>query len=74
MIQSGALYIMVLGMVRRSIRTSVTLPERSYVEIQALAEANDVSTAWVIRQAVLQYLSEGIGQREFPLAARRNAR
>ncbi|MAM37463.1 MAG: hypothetical protein CL949_02910 [Erythrobacter sp.] len=61
-------------MARRSIRTSVTLPERSYAEIQALAEANDVSTAWVIRQAVLQYLSDGVGQRELPLAARRSGR
>lgn len=58
----------------RTIRTSVTLPEGSYVEIQALAEANDVSTAWVIRQAVVQYLSSNSGQRELPLPSGRAAR
>ena len=61
-------------MPRRTVRTSVTLPEKSYCEIQALAEANDVSTAWVIRQAVVHYLSSSAGQRELPLPSGRQAR
>jgi len=60
-------------MSRRTVRTSVTLPEKSYSEIQALAEANDVSTAWIIRQAVTSYLADAPGQRELPLATSRRA-
>lgn len=61
-------------MSRRTVRTSVTLSEKSYWEIQALAEANDVSTAWIIRQAVANYLSGNPGQRELPLPEARSGR
>ncbi|MET0370689.1 MAG: CopG family transcriptional regulator [Sphingobium sp.] len=47
------------------------LPERVHRQVQALAAANDVSAAWVIRQAVLQYLSERNGQVELPLGSGR---
>jgi predicted transcriptional regulator len=50
-----------------SVRTSVILPERMHRQIQAVAAANDVSAAWVIRQAVLYYLSAQRGQAELPL-------
>lgn len=47
------------------------LPERVHRQVQAIAAANDVSAAWVIRQAVLQYLSERNGQVELPLGPSR---
>jgi len=52
---------------RKSARTSVMLPERAYERIQELASANDVSAAWVMRQAILKYLEEHEGKRELPL-------
>jgi predicted transcriptional regulator len=51
----------------KSIRTSVILSEGVRSRIQALAEANDVSAAWVIRQAILKFLDERRGQTELPL-------
>lgn len=39
-----------------TVRTSVILPKEAYERVQEIAEANDVSSAWVIRQAVLSYL------------------
>ena len=53
----------------KSVRTTVMLPERVYRQVQALAAANDVSTAWVVRQAVVQYLSNRNGQVELPLGS-----
>lgn len=52
---------------RNAIRTSVILPEDTHAEIQALAAANDVSAAWVIRQAVLKFLERHADQTELPL-------
>lgn len=43
-------------MARKTIRTSVSLPEDQYAIVAQLAEQNDVSVAWVIRQAIHQYL------------------
>ena len=51
----------------RSVRTSVMLPVDCYEQIQALANANRVSSAWVIRHAVLKLLHEQTGQLELPL-------
>lgn len=47
------------------------LPERIHRQVAALAAANDVSTAWVVRQAVVLYLSDGKGQAELPLGSGR---
>ena len=55
----------------KTVRTTVLLPERVHREVQALAAANDVSSAWVVRQAVLHYLSDRKGQAELPLAPER---
>jgi predicted DNA-binding protein len=52
---------------RKSVRTSVILPEEAHNRIQALAEANNVSAAWVIRAAVLQFLDEHGDQTQLPL-------
>ena len=51
----------------KTVRSTVLLPERVHRQVQALAAANDVSSAWVVRQAVLQYLSSRSGQAELPL-------
>ncbi|KEQ53273.1 ribbon-helix-helix domain-containing protein [Sphingobium chlorophenolicum] len=51
----------------KSVRTSVLLPESQYFQLQALAAANDVSTSWIVRQAVIRFLSENEGQTELPL-------
>lgn len=52
---------------RKSVRTSVTLPEDALFQVQALADANHVSSAWVIRMAVQRFLDEHHGQLELPL-------
>ena len=41
---------------RRPVRTSVVLPEDACARVQRTAVANDVSIAWVIRQAMQRYL------------------
>jgi predicted DNA-binding protein len=53
--------------IRKSVRTSVILPEDAHTRIQALAEANNVSAAWVIRAAVLRFLEEYGDQTQLPL-------
>lgn len=61
---------------RQTVRTSVILPEDARAQIEALATANDVSAAWVMRHAILKFLDEYAGQRELPLrlpAARRSS-
>jgi predicted transcriptional regulator len=45
----------------------VILPEGDYSRVQALAEANNVSTAWVIRAALLRFLEEHGDQDRIPL-------
>lgn len=55
----------------KTVRSTVLLPERVHRQVQAVAAANDVSSAWVIRQAVLQYLSTRAGQSELPLGTER---
>jgi len=53
-----------------SVRTSIMLPDRVHRQVAALAAANDVSTAWVMRQAVIRYLAEGPGLGELPMGGR----
>ena len=52
---------------RKPVRTSVVLPEGAYVRVQRMAAANDVSIAWVIRQAVQRFLDAHEYQTELPL-------
>ncbi|MCC8235588.1 CopG family transcriptional regulator [Pinisolibacter aquiterrae] len=56
----------------RTIRTTVLLPEGVHRQVQALAAANDVSSAWVIRQAVLHYLATKVGQTKLPFGSDRS--
>lgn len=53
--------------ISRSVRTSVILPEAAHSRVQALADANDVSAAWVIRAAVSQFLEEHGEETQLPL-------
>lgn len=55
----------------KTVRSTVLLPEPVHRQVQAVAAANDVSSAWVIRQAVLQYLATRAGQSELPLGNER---
>jgi hypothetical protein len=41
-----------------TIRTSVSFPESTHLELERLAAANKVSLAWIVRQAVEKYLAE----------------
>lgn len=52
---------------RKTVRTSVMLPEDVHFQVQALADANHVSSAWVIRMAVQRFLDEHQGQLQLPL-------
>ena len=52
---------------RKTIRTSVLLSEGAHLQVQALADANSVSAAWVIRLAIQRFLQEQGGQLELPL-------
>ena len=51
---------------RKPVRTSVVLPEEAYARVQRMAAANDVSIAWVIRQAVQRFLDSHEYQTELP--------
>ncbi len=41
---------------RKEFRTSVILTERQFMRVRKIAQANDTSIAWVLRQAVDRYL------------------
>ncbi|MBP7340267.1 CopG family transcriptional regulator [Niveispirillum sp.] len=53
--------------IKKTVRTSVILPEDAHARIQALADANDVSAAWMIRAAIIRFLEEHSDQAELPL-------
>jgi predicted DNA-binding protein len=52
---------------RKTVRTSVMLPEDTHLQVQALADANHVSSAWIVRVAIQRFLDEYQGQLELPL-------
>jgi len=52
---------------KNPVRTSVILPGEAHTRIQAVAFANDVSFAWVIRHAVLKFLEEHEDQTGLPM-------
>lgn len=58
---------MPVASLRKSVRTSVILPESAHAHVQALADASNVSAAWVIRAAVLQFLREHGDETQLPL-------
>jgi predicted DNA-binding ribbon-helix-helix protein len=54
---------------RRSVRTSVILSEGQYTRLNEVALKGDVSVAWVIRQAVQQFLDRAENE-QIPLPIR----
>jgi len=42
----------------KRVRTSVILSEDIYAKIVEMSEANDVSVAWVMRQAIVKFLGD----------------
>ena len=42
---------------RRSVRLSVTLDEEDHAALSGLATALDLSTAWVVRRAVFEFMA-----------------
>lgn len=42
----------------KTVRTTVSLPSHQYEKLQALAEANGLSVAWVVRQAIGEFLDK----------------
>jgi len=58
----------------KSVRTSVLLPKEAYDRVQEIADANDVSAAWVIRQAVLQFLQAHRAEARLPMQKLRGRR
>lgn len=47
---------------KKEFRTSVILTEAQFQRVRGLADENDASMAWVLRQAIDRYL-EGVDQR-----------
>ncbi len=52
---------------RKTVRTSVIVPADIYRDVQALAEANDVSAAWIMRHALLEFLKSHKGETAIPI-------
>lgn len=57
---------------KKGFRTSVILPDEIQIRLVALADANDVSVAWVIRQAVAEYLGKHGKNDKLALKKRQN--
>lgn len=55
---------------RKVTRMSVSLDDRDYQALREIAETNDVSTAWLVRRAVSDFLKTNeIGQGIAPAKA-----
>lgn len=42
----------------KSVRTTISLSQDQYKQLQKLADANGLSVAWVVRQAVGEFLEK----------------
>ena len=59
----------------KTVRTTISLPAGQHEKLQALAEANGLSVAWVVRQAVGDFLERVETEKAFsPLAAQSTKR
>lgn len=47
-----------MNMSKETVRTSVTIPKEDHQELERIAEKKKVSVAWVIREAVEEYLKQ----------------
>lgn len=57
----------------KTVRTSIILPSRAYREVQELAAANDVSVAWIVRHALMEFLRVHRGETSLPLQRARKS-
>lgn len=55
---------------KQTARLSVSFEKADYDRVTAIAEANDVSTAWIIRKAVSAYL-DTFGHSALPIGGQR---
>jgi predicted DNA-binding protein len=46
---------------RKSIRTSTSIPQEHYEQLENIAQENKVSVAWVVRDAIDKYLQNRKG-------------
>jgi len=59
------------GEIMKSVRTTVSLSEEQHKQLQALADAHSLSIAWVIRQAVGEFLDKVAKEQNYtPLASK----
>ena len=55
----------------KSVRTTVSLSKEQHKQLQALADANSLSVAWLIRQAVGEFLDKVAKDQNYsPLASK----
>ena len=52
---------------RKTTRLTVSLVERDYIALNAIAGNSDVSLSWVIRQAIQRFLAEHTDEHSLPL-------
>ncbi|TGP85631.1 ribbon-helix-helix protein, CopG family [Mesorhizobium sp. M8A.F.Ca.ET.213.01.1.1] len=57
----------------KTVRTSMIVSSETYREVQELAVANDVSAAWIMRHALLEFLEAHRGESGLPLQASRRS-
>ena len=57
---------------KQTARLSVSLEKEVYERVTALADAHDVSTAWIIRKAVNAYLEDNSSGAQIIGSARRS--
>ena len=53
------------GALMKSVRISVSLPKDQHQQVQDLAEINSLSVAWLVRQAVSEFLDRNNKSQEF---------
>lgn len=58
----------------KTVRTSMIVPTRAYREVQELAAANDVSVAWIMRHALMEFLRVHRGETSLPLQRARRSK
>ncbi len=49
----------------KAVRTTVSLPSDQHEKLQTLAEANGLSIAWIVRQAVSEFLEKVESEERF---------
>lgn len=54
-----------------TVRTTVTIPKTDYSEIEKIARDKRVSVAWVVREAVAEYLADNPESDDRPAAKKK---